>query len=106
VGRKADSPFNQRFRRQVGARIWALRTVKEMSGTDFGKAVGATHGAVSKWENGHEFPTVTAVAQMCVKYHVDFNYIFGGTFDCFKGEMAATLLPLIAQKFAETEGKA
>ena len=103
MGKPRDDRNNPDYRRAIGARIWALRSVMGLTGSEFGLAVGSAHTAVSKWENGKEYPAPVAVRMLCEEFGVDFNYIYGGTFKGMDGEQAVQLAPLIAQKLAEIE---
>jgi transcriptional regulator with XRE-family HTH domain len=86
------------FRRAIGARLGALREMHEMQQGQFAAQIGVLQSSYAKWELGMQFPNEGAMLQLCVKYQVDFNYIYMGTFGGVDGERALKLVPLIKRR--------
>ena len=58
-------------------RLKELRADKKISMKDLAKAVGATDGAISNWENGINEPKLTFIARLALYFGVSSDYLLG-----------------------------
>ena len=57
-------------------KISALRESLGMTQTEFGKQLGVTNRAVSKWENEISYPSIDSIYKMCKIFNVNIDYFF------------------------------
>jgi len=57
-------------------KILALRDALGLTQEEFGKRLGVTNRAVSKWENEISVPSIESIYKMCKLYNVDIDYFF------------------------------
>ena len=58
-------------------RLKELRADKKISMKDLAKAVGATDGAISNWENGVNEPKLTFIVRLALFFGVSSDYLLG-----------------------------
>lgn len=58
-------------------RLKELRADKKISMKDLAKAVGATDGAISNWENGVNEPKLTFIVRLTLFFGVSSDYLLG-----------------------------
>jgi len=91
----------QKFRLEIGTRLWALRNANGVSQEKFADSIGATQSVYHKWERGDNFPNELHVRVICEKYSVDFNYIYAGDLKPFKKKEKVMLNNLIEERLAQ-----
>lgn len=57
-------------------RISSLRQSLGLTQSEFGKRLGVTNRAVSKWENEISMPSIESIYKMCKLYNVSIDYFF------------------------------
>lgn len=62
-------------------KIKLLRTSLGLNQSEFGKHLGVTNRAVSKWENELSAPSIESVYKICKLYNVNLDYFFDGEED-------------------------
>src|SRR5271154_6636491 len=89
------------FRREIGARLWAVRTFHKIGQAKFARSLGLNQSVYHKWESGSIFPRELKMRDFCNLYRVDFNYIYGGIYDNMPEQMAVRLHDLILFKISQ-----
>lgn len=80
---------------KVGALIKKLRKDNNLTQAEFAKKYGVTYQAVSKWENGINFPDIVLLKQICKDYNVSLDEIFEGENAKNKGTNRVLLVMII-----------
>lgn len=60
-------------------KISLLRQSVGLTQSEFGKRLGVTNRAVSKWENEISMPSIESIYKMCKLYNVSIDYFFENT---------------------------
>ena len=57
-------------------KISSLREALGLTQAEFGKRLGVTNRAVSKWENEISMPSIDSIYKICKLYNVNIGYFF------------------------------
>ena len=68
---------------KLSKRINELISALNLSQSEFGKRIGVTRTAVSKWCNGIQGPSETTIREICRQFNVDYNWLTEGKFEMF-----------------------
>jgi|GEM_PF-2917234 transcriptional regulator with XRE-family HTH domain len=102
--RVKDDPETKEMMRGIGARLWALRMAHEdMTEEKFAARIGVKQPSFHKWQAGMQFPNPVAMKKLCIRYNVDFNYIYLGSFSGLAGDLAVKLHQILARRLSGTE---
>lgn len=72
-------------------KISELREMQQMTQSEFGKCLGVTNRAVSKWENEISYPSIDSIYKMCKIFNVTPDYFFSDLEESKVGELNKTM---------------
>ncbi len=58
-------------------RLKELRLEEQLSVQDLGKAIGVSHAAISRWENGLRVPNIIYLVALAKFFKVSTDYLCG-----------------------------
>lgn len=80
-------------------KIFALRESLGITQSEFGKRLGVTNRAVSKWENEISMPSIESIYKMCKLYNVSIDYFFTDTDDSETAKTKKLTMPTIRELY-------
>ena len=78
-------------------KVSKLRESLGMTQEEFGKSLGVTNRAVSKWENEISYPSIDSIYKICKLYNVSIEYFFSDLEPAFKKEGVKLAMPTIRE---------
>ena len=80
-------------------KVSSLRESLGMTQEEFGKSLGVTNRAVSKWENEISYPSIDSIYKICKLYNVSIEYFFSDLEPAFKKEGVKLAMPTIRELY-------
>ena len=80
-------------------KISALRESLGMTQTEFGRQLGVTNRAVSKWENEISYPSIDSIYKMCKIFNVNIDYFFSDLEEDRKNTRINKSMPTIKELY-------
>jgi len=89
--RVKDDAATHNYKIDIGERLRALREHLGMTQAVFAAQIAVNQEIYHKWEYGKIFPNPVKMLALCLRYNVDFNYLYLGTFRGLPSDLEAAL---------------
>lgn len=85
------------FLSSIGERLQMVATVAGLSQSEIGRAVRVDQSTVNKWFHGDRLPSVYQMVLFCEAYGCSLEFIYRGSFDGVRRDLAVRLAATFPQ---------